>query len=448
MISKRSRDIVLIISSACLLLYACETASTIEDPTKNYFIKYYGGDGDQEGVDAVVGADGSIYLLGNSNATGSTTGKQLYMVKTDADGKLIWEKTFGGKFDEEAKDIELTTDGRLVVLANSKKGSAENDILLMTVTLEGIKIDSVLIGMKTISPSGAEANDDASSVSQTSDGFIVAGTTTSIASKGSGGFATEDIQDVLHLRFTNSLTIFDEASWTRTSGTIGTDGASKVYQVDPLIYYVFGYSNIDISTGSGITDFNFWVYKLGTTGVPSDNQMYPGDAGTDEKLTSVITSPVQSGEGFLLAGTSSSTSGTGNYNIYVNKLRKTLTFEESVDYQFKRPLTVALGTLESDKAKVSVYPSSSSGYFVLTNEKSTTTENSFFLTKIDNEGNFAWPIDNPQSLIFGGQRDDYIGAVAELPDGRIILTGTMAIGDEAQKKMALIKLNKDGKFLE
>ena len=121
--SSRLAYIVFIFLVAVSLLYSCDTASNVEDPTKNYFIKYYGGDGDQEGVDIVVASDGFIYLLGNSTSLITTTGKQLFLVKTDAEGKLIWEKTFGGKYDEEAKDLELTADNRLVVLANSKKGS-------------------------------------------------------------------------------------------------------------------------------------------------------------------------------------------------------------------------------------------------------------------------------------------------------------------------------------
>ena len=421
------------------MLFSCDTASTIEDPDKNYFIKYYGGDGDQEGVDMVVGADGSVYLLGNSSNASSTTGKQLYLVKADAEGKLIWERTFGGKFDENAKDLELTTDGRLVILANSQKGAAENDILLMTVTLDGIKIDSTLVGLQTILGTPIEADEDAISISQTSDGFIVSGSTTSVTSK---GIAPEDFKDAFHLRLTNNLVIFNESDWSRTYGTIGSDVATGVYQVNSGLFYVFGFTNIDPASTS-IADFNFWVYQLGQTGVPSGSQMYPGTIVTNEKLTSVIINPPQPGAGFLLVGTS--TDASGSYDIYVNKLRKTLTFNPSLDYQINKPLSASLGKLDIANAKVSIYASSSSGYLILANEKSGTSDN-FYLTKIDNDGQIAWT--NPQNLIFGGQKDDYIGAVAELPDGRIIVMGTMSIGDEGQLKMALIKLNKEGKFLD
>ncbi len=445
MVSSRLRHLVFFFLASVGLLCSCDTAKTIEDPTKNYFIKYYGGDGDQEGVDAVVGKDGFIYLLGNTNTPTSTNGKQLYLVKADADGKLVWEKTFGGKFDEEAKDLEITTDDRLVILANSQKGFVDSDILVMTVSLEGVKIDSVLIGLKTIS--GAEADDNASSVSQTADGFIVSGSTTGVSVKPNQG--PEDVRDALHLRFTSNLTIFNNTVWKNVSGSIGSDGATRVHQVNSGTYYVFGYTNIDV-TGNSTIDFNFWVYQLGATGEANNSKMYPGAPVTNEKLTSVIASPLSSGDGFLLAGTSSN--AVGSYDIYITKLRKTLTFNAALDYQINntlsqlnQPQSVTLGKLDIEKGNVSVFSSINSGYLVLANEKSTTTNN-FYLTKIEIDGGFAW--DNPENLIFGGQRDDFIGAVLELADGKIILIGTMAIGDEGQKKMALIKLNKEGKFLD
>ncbi len=437
MMGSRLKYSALIFLAIGSLLFSCDTSNSVEDPNQNFFYKYYGGDGEQEGVDVVAGPDGSIYLFGNSTPPGTTFGKQLYLVKTDANGILMWEKTFGGKFDDEAKDIELL-GGQLVILANSQKGSAENDILLMTFSLDGNKGDSVLVGLKT--DTGAEADDRASTISQTNDGFIVSGSTTAVNKKPNGG--AEDITDVLHLRFASNLTIFDEAVWSRTYGTIGTDGGSKVYQVDQSTYYVFGYSNVDIGTGSGVNDFNFWIYQLGATGVPSKNQMYPGAVTTDEVLTSVITPPVGSTDGFLLAGTSENTSN--NFDIYINKLRQSLLFNPATDYQINKPLSVNLGKLDKDKARVSAYASSSSGYLLLANEK-TLTSNNFLLTKITLDGQPEWS--NPSSLIFGGQKDDVIGAVSELPDGKILLVGTMELGDEGQKKMALIKVNKDGKFL-
>ena len=52
-------------------------------------------------------------------------------------------------------------------------------------------------------------------------------------------------------------------------------------------------------------------------------------------------------------------------------------------------------------------------------------------------------------VIFGGQGDDFAGAVRELPDGKIVVFGTMSIGQpNGEDKMVLIKVNKDGQFAD
>ncbi len=423
---------------AMSLLFSCDTAENIDDPSKNYFIKYFGNDGSQEGIDVVVAADGSIYLLGNT--TSKSNGQQIYLVKADGGGKMVWEKTFGGKYDEVAKDLELTTD-RLIILGNTQKGSTESDILVMSVSLDGIKMDSVPpIGFKTIL--NEEADDVASSISLTIDGFIITGTTTSVKLKGNDAVLPEDVSDALQIRLNSDLTPF--LNWTSSNGTVAADGSVKAYQVNASLFYVFGYTNAAPTSTSGITnDYNFYIYSLGAFGDSNKGQLYPGAVATNDKLSSVIISPIQSGEGFLLVGTSQDASG--NYDVFVSKLRKDINFNNS-DYLFNKPLSIPLGKLDASELKVSALASASSGYLILTNQKSTGINN-FYLTKIDNGGNFAWT--DPQSLIFGEQKNnDYIGAVAELPDGKIILVGTMSIGDEGQKKMALIKVNKDGKFLD
>jgi hypothetical protein len=48
---------------------------------------------------------------------------------------------------------------------------------------------------------------------------------------------------------------------------------------------------------------------------------------------------------------------------------------------------------------------------------------------------------------FGGVGDDFVGAVTELPNGRILIIGTMTLGGvEGQTKIALLKLNPEGRL--
>lgn len=50
---------------------------------------------------------------------------------------------------------------------------------------------------------------------------------------------------------------------------------------------------------------------------------------------------------------------------------------------------------------------------------------------------------------FGGAGSDLAGGVAEAPDGRILILGTMVLGESTgQTKAVLIKLSPQGKFGE
>jgi hypothetical protein len=81
---------------------------------------------------------------------------------------------------------------------------------------------------------------------------------------------------------------------------------------------------------------------------------------------------------------------------------------------------------------------------LLTNDNTPADKNTnLALTKLTRELTKAWQI----PLIFGGESNDFAGSVSELPDGRILVVGTMTVGGlSGQKKMVLMKLNADGKL--
>src|SRR6185369_5878331 len=104
-------------------LFACDTASNVPSPNKNYFIKYFGGDGDQIAKDLIVNNDGTFFILGNSIPPDGTT-KKVYLAKANALGELISQITFG--VDTEARDFVLTSDGKIAVVANKNNISSSN----------------------------------------------------------------------------------------------------------------------------------------------------------------------------------------------------------------------------------------------------------------------------------------------------------------------------------
>src|SRR3954471_19163703 len=91
---------------------SCDTNKSIDPPFDKYFVKYYGEDGAQSAVDLIVNADGTFLILGKSD-----TGTPIILIKADGRGNLLWQKKLGESTDVP-QDLELTGDGKAVILSN------------------------------------------------------------------------------------------------------------------------------------------------------------------------------------------------------------------------------------------------------------------------------------------------------------------------------------------
>ncbi len=72
--------------------------------------KTFGGTQDDVAEDIVVASDGGYVLAGYTKSFG-VGGSDAYLVKTDVDGNLLWNVTFGGVGDDALTAIALASDG-------------------------------------------------------------------------------------------------------------------------------------------------------------------------------------------------------------------------------------------------------------------------------------------------------------------------------------------------
>src|SRR5262245_11255889 len=115
-----SKFLVIALISCSFIWQGCDTESNLDPDYKNYYIRYFGDEGLQEGVDLIVNEDDqSVMLLGTSTNPGTST-KRIFLVKTDWEGTLIWKKELGGPYDI-AKDIERSNDGGFIILSESSE---------------------------------------------------------------------------------------------------------------------------------------------------------------------------------------------------------------------------------------------------------------------------------------------------------------------------------------
>src|SRR5687768_3589337 len=221
-----SLNIILLVA----VLMSCDTASNVDPVFETYFTKYYGEDGEQEGIDIVRNADGSMILLGNSFSQSDPISP--FIVKTDASGNIIWQKEFKND-NETAVDLELINGGtQVAVVSNVQR--AKSNICLYILGQDGNLVDSIYLSNVQ--------NQVAKSVVQSSDnGFLITGSKDPNPDRNPG--LSLDEADILLLKVSSS---FSQVSDLSPGGGERVGSGTKAFEVNlnnAIYYMVFGYSD-------------------------------------------------------------------------------------------------------------------------------------------------------------------------------------------------------------
>jgi hypothetical protein len=186
-------------------------------------------------------SDGGYVVAGLTNSFGAG-GYNMYVVKLDSSGNVVWAKTIGRSNQDEAVSIIGSSDGGYVVAGNTWSfGAGYYDFYV-------VKLDSAgnVVWTKTI---GGSYWDFASSIIQSSDGgYIVAGRTGSFGA-GGGDFYVVKLDSVGNI------------VWSKTIGGSGRDEPYSIIQSSDGGYVVAG---LTLSFGAGYYDF--YVVKLAPDG--------------------------------------------------------------------------------------------------------------------------------------------------------------------------------------
>jgi hypothetical protein len=422
-----------------VFLFSCDTTNNLGVSDGSYFLKYFGDDGNQQGVDLEVDSEGNIYLLGSSE-TGSSDNpeRDLILVKADSRGNLIWQKTFGTPKVDNARDLLITKENNIVVLANTaasfSAANVDSDVFIAVLDKEG-----ELQRTKTFD-FGKGTNEIGYSISQTTDGFIVAGSTTFIEPKViSDGVLGTDITDGLQVRFFADLTLYPSI-WRQKNGTEFSDVIVSIVQSEKGDFSLFGYSNKKLTTTSDL-NYKYWVRNLNSNGEAPRGELFiegKGDNGQNAGNL-ILDAVVQVSDGFLLAGQFNNNSTS---TIYVSKVSNLLTLNNS-SWVSNLDLKIPLPSLNDPIRNFAIASTPNEDFYVASNQLPTIDNSNWLLTSFSRNGGKDWT--NP--VLFGGEYDDKIGAVKILGDGKILLVGTMAIGSRGKElKMTLVKVNSSGRF--
>jgi len=195
--------------------------------------KTLAGNGSDVGHGIAVGADGGVYVSGYTRSAGAVVDEVL-VAKYNADGALDWKKTLGENGDDYGQSIAIGADGAVYVTGYtaSAGGAGGNDLLVAKYSATG-----ALAWTKTLGGAGADIG---YGIAVGADGAIyVTGYT---ASAGVGN------ADFLVAKYSATGTL----AWTKTLGETGSDvGQSIAVGADGAVY-VSGRTN---SAGAVGNDF-------------------------------------------------------------------------------------------------------------------------------------------------------------------------------------------------
>lgn len=133
--------------------------------------KSFGGTGFDYANGLCQSQEGDGYLFTGYTTSQGAGGRDIYLVKTDKNGQLIWSKTFGGEKSDIGEKIITTSDNNYLICGTTESYSkGEEDIYLLKIDLNGDTLWT-----KTF---GCEKSDMAQQVIETSDGnYLIIGST-------------------------------------------------------------------------------------------------------------------------------------------------------------------------------------------------------------------------------------------------------------------------------
>jgi len=203
--------------------------------------KTFGGTGYDEAYSIQQTTDGG-YIVAGKTYPFRAGDYDIYILKLNSDGSLVWSKTFGGTGYDEAYSIQQTTDGGYIVAGlTGSFGAVWYDAYVLKLDSDGSLAWQQMFG--------EDGYDAAYSIQQTTDGgYIVAGVT------GLFGSGSDDAY-ILKLNSDGSL------AWQKTFGGSGSDLANSIQQTTDGGYIVAGVTKL---FGAAYDDV--YIFKLDSNG--------------------------------------------------------------------------------------------------------------------------------------------------------------------------------------
>jgi hypothetical protein len=213
--------------------------------------KTYGGAKPEYAYSMVATSDGNYFVVGYSQSFGGGD-FDIYLIKIDPTGTLLWQKTYGGIGNEHGREIIPTSDGNYAIVGTSNSGQTSDQAFLMKIDLAGTVLWTKYYG--------GDMHEGGNSVKETPTGdFIVNGQT----------FSYGQTNGSVYLVKTNST---GDTTWTRyyNTGNITSEGTSIVSNPDGSFVFI-------IRDSSATNDIDARLIKTDSNGNILWNKLYGGN---------------------------------------------------------------------------------------------------------------------------------------------------------------------------
>jgi hypothetical protein len=366
-----------------------------------------------EGAEKIIQTkDGGFVLVGYTSPIDSildslvtyvikTDSLDIYVIKIDAFGNLLWSKTIGGNKWDCAYSIIGTKDGGLAIAGITKSfGAGDWDVFIVKLDANGN-----LLWSKTI---GGNDSDEAYSIIETKDGGLaIAGETNSF------GDGKDDF-------FIVKLDANGNLLWSKTIGGEYFDYAKSIIETKDGGLAIAGRTK-----SFGAFSYDVFIVKLDVNG----NLLWSKTIGGNKE--DWANSIIETKDGGLAIAGETSSFGAGFNDVFIVKLdaNGNLLWSKTIGGN-KEWANSIIETKDGGLAIAGRTESFGAGF------------SDVFIVKLDVNGNLLW------SKTIGGNKEDWANSIIETKDGGLAIAGSTESFGAGKSDFFIIKLKSNGKFID
>ena len=235
--------------------------------------KTFGGSKNDVAKSVIATSDGGFAVLGYTQSMdGDVTGKSsenydYWMLKFNSETLLEWNKTYGGSGDDRGSQLIQTSDGGYALIGYSD--SSDGDVTINNGNRDFwvIKINATgaIIWEKSFGYSGV---DEGVSILETSDNhFILSGVLDVTASEGDGNSGRYSPRHAGGDYWSIKINASGDMVWSRFYGGSFTDNPAGIIEnITSDLITVGGSDSNDVDISNNKGTYDFWVIKSSSSG--------------------------------------------------------------------------------------------------------------------------------------------------------------------------------------